>query len=58
MSGLLAERHGGGRRATIPDWAVKALERKLTNTEGFKSYKEIQIWLPETLGIKASYMAV
>ncbi len=58
MSGLLAERHGGGRRATIPDWAVKALERKLTNTEGFKSYKEIQRWLQETLGIKASYMAV
>lgn len=47
-----------GRQPIIPAWAVKALEKKLQEPEGFKSYYHIQQWLSETLGVYASYFVV
>ncbi len=46
------------RPRKIPDWAVKSLEKRLNEEEGFNSYGEICQWLSSTLGIEAKYKTV
>lgn len=58
IAGLLADRHSGGRKPMLPQWAVKELKNRLQQPEAFKSYQEILSWLKETLGVEASYSAV
>jgi transposase len=55
---LLLKKVGGGRKRKIPQWAEKALEKKLENHEGMNSYGEICQWLEAKLGIKANYKTV
>ena len=49
---------GGGRKRKIPQWAEKALEKKLETHEGMNSYGEICEWLEQKLGIQAKYKTV
>lgn len=53
---LLAHKIPSGRRATIPDWAVKAINKRLQDPAEFRSYQEVKKWLKDTLGIEASYL--
>jgi transposase len=55
---LLLKKVGGGRKRKIPQWAEKALEKKLKTHEGMNSYGEICQWLEEKLGIEAKYKTV
>ncbi|MBW4680979.1 MAG: helix-turn-helix domain-containing protein [Microcoleus vaginatus WJT46-NPBG5] len=55
---LLDKKVGTGRPRKIPLWAKKALEKRLTSTQGFNSYGEICQWLSEELGIVANYKTV
>ena len=48
---------GGVRK--IPQWAQEALAKRLKDPEqGFASYRAVQQWLAEELGIEAEYHAV
>ncbi|KJH71561.1 helix-turn-helix domain-containing protein [Aliterella atlantica] len=47
-----------GRTRAIPDWAEKALAKRLQEPEGFESYGEIQEWLEAKLGVVAAYKTV
>lgn len=47
-----------GRTRSIPDWAEKALAKKLQEPQGFESYGAIQEWLKTNLGINAPYKTV
>jgi transposase len=58
MSVLLRYKPSTGRPSSIPQWAVKALKKRLQDPKGFRSYGAVQQWLKETLGINASYQAV
>ncbi|MBW4680080.1 MAG: helix-turn-helix domain-containing protein [Microcoleus vaginatus WJT46-NPBG5] len=55
---LLNKKTGGGRPRKIPQWAEKALEKRLHSPQGFNSYGEICQWLAENLGIVANYKTV
>ena len=37
---------------------MKALEQQLQQPQGFKSYRQIQQWLDESLGIEVQYATV
>jgi transposase len=58
IKGILAHKHGQGRKSKLPPWAEKSLDQKLHEEEGFRSYGEIQEWLEQKLGIIASYKLV
>ncbi|RMH75587.1 MAG: helix-turn-helix domain-containing protein [Cyanobacteria bacterium J007] len=58
LQGLLQDRHSGGRKSSIPDWAIEELKKKVKEKKEFKTYGEIQQWFKEELGVDASYMAV
>lgn len=58
VSGLRRVKQSPGRPRTIPEWAVKRLQQRLTEPVGFKSYGEVQRWLENTLGVKAEYRTV
>ena len=48
----------GGVRV-IPQWAETALAKRLEESEqGFESYRAVQQWLAQTLGVEAEYHAV
>ena len=47
----------GGIRV-IPQWAERALAKRLQESQGFQSYGAVQQWLAETLGVEAEYHAV
>jgi len=55
LSKLLSKKVSTGRKKTIPQWAEKALEKRLKLEEGFNSYGEICQWLESKLGISANY---
>ena len=55
---LLSKKVGTGRPRKVPQWAEKALEKRLKESEGFNSYGEICEWLEEKLGIIANYKTV
>ena len=58
IEGLLEKKERTGRPRKIPEWAEKALEKRLSEEEGFESYGEICRWLSEKLGIEAKYETV
>jgi transposase len=48
-----------GRSRVIPNWAVESIKKQLENPEiGFASYKGIQQWLRNVLGVEAEYATV
>jgi transposase len=55
---LIAERTGQGRKRSIPTDVSSALEEKLANREGFKSYSEIQAWLEREHDLAVRYGTV
>jgi transposase len=55
---LEVKKSAGGTRRVIPGWAEARLARRLEESEGFKSYGEVQGWLEETLGVEADYHTV
>ncbi len=55
LSKLLSKKVSTGRKKTIPQWAEKALEKRLKLEEGFNSYGEICQWLESKLGRAANY---
>lgn len=55
LAGLLGHKPRTGRKQVVPQWAQKALKKKLEEAEGFESYGEICQWLESQLGIKAKY---
>lgn len=55
LEGLLKHKPRTGRQQSIPQWAQKALIKKLEEPEGFGSYGEICQWLESQLGIKTNY---
>jgi transposase len=59
LEGMLERKKSEGRARVIPEWAEKALEKRLKEEEkGFKSYGEVQEWLAENLGVEAEYHTV
>lgn len=58
LSKLLSKKVSRGRKKTIPQWAEKALEKRLKLEKGFNSYGEICQWLESKLGIAANYKTV
>jgi len=58
LAGLLGHKPRTGRKQSIPQWAQKALIKKLEAPEGFESYGEICHWLVSQLGIKSKYKTV
>ncbi|AFY73332.1 transposase [Synechococcus sp. PCC 7502] len=56
--GLLGHKPRTGRKQSIPQWAQKALIKKLEEAEGFESYGQICQWLENQLGIKSNYKTV
>lgn len=58
LEALLHKKQPSGRPRSIPSWAEKALDQKLRQEEGFKSYQEIVDWLESSLGLKAAYKTV
>ncbi len=58
VSGLLKLQSRRGRTPGIPQWAERALNKRLHEREGFHSYGEIQEWLERTLGVSVSYQVV
>ena len=55
LAGLLEHKPRTGRKQSVPQWAQKALMKKLEEPEGFGSYGEICQWLESELGIKTKY---
>jgi transposase len=55
---LLSKKVGTGRPKKNPDWAEKALEKRLKENQGVDSYGEICEWLEEKIGIEAKYKNV
>lgn len=58
IEALLTEKTVGGRKSSIPDWAIEILKEKLQNSLTFETYTEIQLWLETELDIKVSYDVV
>lgn len=58
MEKLLEKKVATGRKSVIPDWAEKALEKRLQEEQSFNSYGEICQWLLSELGIEAKYKTV
>lgn len=55
---LLEQKHSTGRPRVIPEWAEKALVKRLNEPEGFNSYQEIVDWLSQKLGVPSCYKTV
>jgi transposase len=55
VSELLKPQSRWGRKPGIPQWAERALNKRLQERQGFHSYGEIQEWLERTLGVSVSY---
>jgi putative transposase len=58
INGLLATRKSTGRPPIINAQAKEQLSKELEQSEGFKSYEEIRIWLKAVEGVEASYKVV
>jgi transposase len=55
---LLSKKKGTGRPRKVPEWAEKALEKRLKEEQEFDSYGEICEWLEKTLGTEVKYKTV
>ena len=58
IDALLSFKYSSGRKSVLPSWALKALEKQLQQPQGFKSYRQIQQWLDESLGLEIQYATV
>ena len=58
IDSLLSFKYSSGRKSKLPLWARKALEKQLQQPQGFKSYRQIQQWLSESLGLEVQYGTV
>lgn len=58
IEALLSFKYSPGRKSTLPLWAMKALEKQLQQSQGFKSYRQIQQWFSESLGLEVKYATV
>ena len=55
LSSLLNFPKSTGRPPVVPQYVVKALLKRLQESEGFNSYKEIGQWITEKFGIIINY---
>ena len=58
IDGLLEIKQGGGRTLSINAAVLEALKVQLKQSEGFASYKAVQVWLQEHYGINLCYSTV
>ncbi|MFH7027346.1 MAG: transposase [Heteroscytonema crispum UTEX LB 1556] len=58
IEGLLKQKSSPGRPRTIPNWAEKALAKRLQEPLGFNGYQEIVEWLEHNLGVNSCYKTV
>lgn len=58
IEGLLKQQSSPGRPRTIPNWAEKALNKRLQEPLGFNGYQEIVEWLEQNLGVNSCYKTV
>lgn len=58
LENLLSKKVSTGRPRKVPQWAEKALEKRLKENQGFDSYGEICEWLEKKIGIQAKYKTV
>ena len=58
IDALLSFKYSPGRKSKLPLWAIEALEKQLQQPQGFKSYRQIQQWLDESLGLEVQYATV
>jgi transposase len=58
IDGLLSFGVSPGRKPKLPLWAKLALKKRLEQSQGFKSYRQIQQWLQESLGLEVEYATV
>jgi transposase len=59
LEALLEHKTSPGRPRQIPVWAETSLKRQLAEPESrFQRYTQVQQWLEETLGVKATYATV
>ena len=55
LKGLLQLQHGGGKRLSLPNPVLVALQERLKTPQGFSDYQAIQTWLTTTYGIEIPY---
>jgi transposase len=58
IDALMSFKYSSGRKAKLPRWAMNALKKHLQQSQGFKSYRQIQQWLSESLGLEVQYATV
>lgn len=58
MGEILSKQVSTGRPRQVPQWAEKALEKRLKENQGFDSYGEICEWLEQKIGREAKYKTV
>lgn len=58
LEGLMAVQRKGGRRSSVPQWAIEALRNRLHRPATFNTYTEVQDWFRDSLGLKLSYRVV
>jgi transposase len=58
LEAMLAIKKSTGGSRVIPVWAEARLARRLEESDGFKSYAQVQGWLEQTLGVEADYHTV
>lgn len=58
LDGLLKQYKSAGKKPAIPQEAIERLKQRLEESEGFKSYGEIQNWLKEECGVDVGYHVV
>ena len=58
LDGLLERKTSLGRPSAINKENLAKLKNKLSQSEGFKSYSHIKVWILEELGIEMKYKAV
>ena len=55
---MLAWNYHGGKRPALPEAILDALQLRLQQPEGFRSYGEIQAWLTQEYGLEIPYKTV
>jgi transposase len=58
VDALLKRKSPSGRPRAIPQWAERALQKRLEEPQGFEGYQAICDWLEHQLGIEAKYKTV
>ena len=58
LSGLLAWHYRGGQRPALSGTVLEALQARLQEPDGFRSYGEIRDWLANEQGLEIPYKTV